>query len=228
MTATESRTESPAELVERIRSGADPEAEARLVERYARGVRLILDRHTRRPGEAEDLFQDTFLRAVAKLRGGELRDPSKLGPFLGSLARNLAIEYYRKVERRQTEADSETAESLPTVDDVQLGDLLRGEEANLVRRTLDDLSTDRDREVLFRFYIAEEDKDTIAADHGLTALQFNRVLHRARQRYKGHYLDRLEQVQGTRALAFGIVWILLLGVAGPVLQQLGHRMARGD
>ncbi len=41
-----------------------------------------------------------------------------------------------------------------------------------------------DREVLLRFHVAEEEKETICTDLGLTSLQFNVVLFRARQRFK--------------------------------------------
>jgi RNA polymerase sigma-70 factor (ECF subfamily) len=55
---------------------------------------------------------------------------------------------------------------------------------------IDELPTDRDRQLLFRFYIAEDDKERICADLGLTSLHFNRVLHRARERYKELYESR--------------------------------------
>jgi len=191
---SEPQSESPAELAERIRSGQDSDAEVRLVARFSRGVRIVLDRHTRSSAEAEDLFQETFRLAVSKLRDGALRDPSKLSTFLSSIARNLATEHYRKAARRRTEPDSAIAEATSVVGLGQLGELLRNEEATLVRRTLADLSTDRDREILFRFYIAEDDKNAIAADHGLTGVQLNRLLYRARQRYKALYVERLSSL----------------------------------
>jgi RNA polymerase sigma-70 factor (ECF subfamily) len=53
--------------------------------------------------------------------------------------------------------------------------------------------------VLFRFYVVEDDKDRICADLGLTSLHFNRVLHRARERYRELYeraLSRMERATG--------------------------------
>ncbi len=201
MSRSEPPAESHAALAERIRSGTDPSAESELIERYARGTRILLARHTRDPAEAEDLFQETFRLAVVKLRAGELRNLARLPAFLASLARNLATEHYRKAGRRQTEPNSEAVDAASTVPGGQLNALLRDEEAALVRRTIDELSTDRDREILFRFYIAEEDKDVISADHALTSVQFNRVLHRARQRYKQLYLARLAARDGGPAHA---------------------------
>ena len=45
----------------------------------------------------------------------------------------------------------------------------------------------RDRQVLFRFYIAEENKEDICSDLGLSSLHFNRVLFRARERFRELY-----------------------------------------
>jgi RNA polymerase sigma-70 factor (ECF subfamily) len=46
------------------------------------------------------------------------------------------------------------------------------------------MGTPRDRLILTRFYLEEEDKDSICRDLSLDALQFDKVLHRARGRLK--------------------------------------------
>ena len=181
------------DLVSRIRAGEEA-AEIDLVRRFGRGVTAILDRHTRARTDAEDLYQDTFHLALRKLRDGELRDAQKLPGFLSRIARNLAIEHYRKAGRRKTDADSEAVATVAVVESSQLGSLLRHEHAALVRQVLGELANERDRQILFRFYIAEDEKDVIASDLGLTSLQFNRVLHRARQRYKKHFEERWPQM----------------------------------
>ena len=67
--------------------------------------------------------------------------------------------------------------------------MLVDEKARLVRRLIGELPTDRDRQVLYRFYIAEDDKAAICQDLELSSLHFNRVLHRARQRYRELYQE---------------------------------------
>ena len=64
----------------------------------------------------------------------------------------------------------------------------RREEARDIAQTLESLPTERDREVLRRFYLTVEDKDRICDDLGLTRLQFNRVLYRARERFRELWL----------------------------------------
>jgi hypothetical protein len=75
---------------------------------------------------------------------------------------------------------------------------------------LHQLGNERDRQILLRFYIAEEDKDRISADYGLSSLQFNRVLHRARQRYRELLVERLAGDGRAAALAVGAILLALV------------------
>ncbi len=214
-TETTDDRDSPAALVARVQAG-ERQAEDELVARYGRAIRIVLDRHTGGRPEAEDLFQDTFVLALGKLRRGELRDPAKLPGFLSQIARNLAIELYRKAQRRKTDADSETVDRAVADESSQLGGVLRSEHAALVRRVIEELGNDRDRQLLFRFYIAEEDKDEISADFGLTSLQFNRVLYRARQRYKELYVQRAAAVATAAATALIILRGAIIALLVPL------------
>src|SRR5687768_1003012 len=176
---------SSSDLVRRIRSG-DPRAEEELIARFGDGLTFLLRRWTRGHSDAEDLYQETFRLALEKVRRGEVRDPERLAGFLRSLARNLSIEHYRKATRRGSrEEEIDTAAEVTNSDSGdtgQLGQLLRKEKVSLVRRLLGELGSERDRQILFRFYIAEEDKESIRSDMGLTAPEFNLVLFRARRR----------------------------------------------
>jgi RNA polymerase sigma-70 factor, ECF subfamily len=216
-TALDPERDQPEDLVARIQA-RDRSAEERVAELYGRGVAVILDRHTGGRPEAEDLFQDTFRVALEKLRNGELREPAKLPVFLAQIARNLAIEHYRKATRRKTDTDSEVILDVPSGSAGPLAALLNRENAVLVRRVLQELGNERDRQILLRFYIAEEDKDRISADYGLTSLQFNRVLHRARQRYKTLFLGRGEQ---GAALTAGAIIVCLITLWRWVLRGAG-------
>jgi RNA polymerase sigma-70 factor (ECF subfamily) len=154
---------------------------------------------------------------LEKLRNGELREPSRLPGFIAQIARSLAIEHYRKATRRKTEPDSEALADVPDTAagrSGQLAELLVRERSDLVRQVIQELGTSRDRDILLRFYIAEEDKDRISADFGLSSLQFNRVLHRARERYREIYLERVKRAglerAGGDAVFLGLAIILLL------------------
>jgi RNA polymerase sigma-70 factor (ECF subfamily) len=49
---------------------------------------------------------------------------------------------------------------------------------------LDELGTPRDREILTRVYLRDEDKTDVCAALDVDATHFNRVLFRARQRFR--------------------------------------------
>ena len=55
-----------ADLVSRILSG-DRQAEAELVDRYSRGVALIIRRETRDASQADDLYEETFCIVLEKI-----------------------------------------------------------------------------------------------------------------------------------------------------------------
>lgn len=175
------------DLVERIRSG-DPGAEEELVARFGEGLSFLLRRWTRDHAAAEDLYQETFRLALEKIRAGEVRDPDRLAGYLRSLAKNLSIHHYRRGAVREVrEEDLEIAADVSVPEAGQLGQLLRKEKAALVRRVLEELGSERDRQVLFRFYIAEEDRESIRGDLGLSGPELNLVLFRARRRYRDLY-----------------------------------------
>jgi RNA polymerase sigma-70 factor (ECF subfamily) len=183
-------SDSSVELVHRILSG-DPAAEADLVQRFSRALTFLSRRLTRDDAAAEDLYQETFRLVIEKVRGGELREPEKLPGFVSSMARNLFLGSIRRSGRRQKwQGEPEAAETAPDPAPGQLTKLLAQERAATVRRVLAELRNDRDREILSRYYIADETKETICRDLELTDLHFNRVLFRARQRYKELFESR--------------------------------------
>jgi len=182
---------SSQELVERIRRG-DLTAEAELVRRFSRGVSAIVRRSSRDRSAVEDVCQETFRVALEKLRRGDMREPHKLPGFIAALARNLVIDHFRRLPRHRMDAGApgEPIDSSPN----PLDALLQKEQSTIVRQVLAELDTERDRQILFRYYVAEEDKERICSDLGLTSLHFNRVLFRARERYRTLY----EQMASSR------------------------------
>lgn len=177
---------APADLVRRIAAG-DRAAEELLVRQFSRGVSFLLRRQGLTVEAVEDLHQETFRAVLERLRRRPLDDPDALGGYVSATARNLALAERARRRRRpeveQTQPDA-AADAATDPAPNPLSTVLTAENAGLVRQMLAELPTPRDREILERFYVAEEDKGLICAELGLDGLHFNRVLFRARQRLR--------------------------------------------
>lgn len=187
---------NPAGLVRRILAG-DGSAEEELVHRYRRGVFFVLNQNVSDRAVAEDLFQETFRLTFEKIRGGQVREPERFSGFILSIARNLAIEHFRKSARaRERQGEETESRAIAAPEPSQLDNLIKEERATLVHHVLAALPSERDRKVLHRFYIADDDKEEICADLEISALHFNQILCRARERYRKAF-DELSR-QGTK------------------------------
>jgi RNA polymerase sigma-70 factor (ECF subfamily) len=180
-----------AELAQRIGRG-DRSAEAELFERYGRGVLYLLNRKTRDPESALDLRQETFRIAIEHLRAHGLQESERIGAYLRGIAVNLAIADGRKTTRRATTADSEAVELVADPAASPVESVSRDQIRDAVRALLAELPVVRDREILVRFYLEDEDKESICTGLGVDSAHFNRVLFRAKQRF-GELVARAEQ-----------------------------------
>jgi RNA polymerase sigma factor (sigma-70 family) len=55
---------------------------------------IVKDRYT-----AEDLLQETFVKAINTIRGGRYNEEGKFMPWISRIAHNLAIDHFRKEKR---------------------------------------------------------------------------------------------------------------------------------
>jgi len=171
------------QLVNRVQNG-DQAAETEMVERYSRGLRFLLRRKTRDAQLAEDFLQETWAIALIKLRKKGLNNPGRLAGYLCGIANNLALGERRRVNRQRTSVNSEIIALIPDDSSNPFRHVSRAELCNQVQSLLDNLKKERDREILRRFYVKEEGKDSICKRLDIDGLHFNRVLYRARQRLK--------------------------------------------
>ncbi len=182
-------------LVEWVRRivARDADAESELVRRYEEGIAIIINRIVRNESVTQDLSQETFRIVLEKIRDGSVREPKRISGFICSVARNLAIDHMRKMRRVTNIEDADNLRPIRDPQPSPVEDILRRERAEMVRQALGELKSERDREVIFRYYIAEEDKAQICAVLGLNSQQFNSIIFRALKRYKELYIKRFGQ-----------------------------------
>ena len=155
-----------------------------LIAKHYAGLRLLLQRRTGDPEIAADILNQAACTAWEKWQNGQVRRPEEIGGYIFQVAMNLLRNRRRKVvERADRHVDSEVLGHLPS--DADAADRwLEKKIAARVKRVLQEMPTRRDREILVRFYLHEEEKDAICRDLELDADHFDKVLHRARGRLK--------------------------------------------
>ena len=118
---------------------------------------------TRDKDKADDLFQETFIRAIVKMKDGQYFNQGKFLYWLMRIARNLLIDDVRKQKKGQAVNISD--DELLTVIDCghpykSREDMLVAEELCGHMRQLMDLLPDEQREVvLMRYYQGLQFKD---------------------------------------------------------------------
>jgi RNA polymerase sigma-70 factor (ECF subfamily) len=137
--------------------------------------------------DPEDLTQETLQIVVERVRARTIDDPRKVFAFAAATARNLALNQARKVLRQQTVVDSELVDELAQNLEMEQSDLSDSDDRHLaqaVMTLLDELPTQRDRQLLIRFYLEGVDKQQLCHELGLSPKHFDRVLMRARSRLR--------------------------------------------
>jgi len=178
------------DLVARIRSGQTDGMEE-LYRLFSRGIRFYVVRQLGLD-EVDDRVHDAFLAVVQAIRRDELKEPERLMGFVRTIVRKQVADHINQSVRRRT-AESVASNEL-RVDNPE-------EAIAFDRRTalIDQVlatSSDRDREILTRFYLREESQDQICREMALTETQFRLLRSRAKARF-GHlgnkFFSRREQ-----------------------------------
>src|SRR6202008_4290949 len=95
---------------------------------------------------------------------------------------------HRRNHRRKDRAAWSSADSLDELrdaeDDPDWARVGRPQWASAARRMLEEMPVARDREVLVRFYLDDEDREKICRELRLSEEHFNRVIFRARNRFR--------------------------------------------
>lgn len=156
----------------------------RLITQEYVGLRLLIARRTGDPEVAADLLNEAICTSWEKWRAGEIRNPQQIAGYVYQVAINLLRNLQRIVgerpDRRMSLESAQEKQLLIASSDPSLEDRI----AMKVREQLLGMGSARDRMVLVRFYLDEDDKETICRDLGLTPAQFDKVLHRARRRLR--------------------------------------------
>jgi len=169
---------STEELVARVRAG-DEEAFRLIFDRYSRPVLGFIFDMVGDRSLAEDLAQETFVRAYRGLQ--TLREETKLSTWLFGIARNCALEQLRTRRRNagNVEIDAEPAFELHDHARTPSGQLLDKELSGVIQTALARL--DEDKRTVFTLKVLQQRSyEEIAEITGFSVGKLKTDLHRAR------------------------------------------------
>ncbi len=128
---------------------------------------------------AEDLMQDTFVKAVKTIKSGRYNEEGKFLPWIIRIAHNLAIDYFRK-EKRYPEVDLDdhikTLNNMYFSEDSAEAAQIKKENYSRLRMSIQVLP-EKQREVLIMRHYAEMSFQEIAE---VTDVSVNTALGRMR------------------------------------------------
>jgi RNA polymerase sigma-70 factor, ECF subfamily len=158
------------------------DAENYLISHFSRLVQMALRSRLRSPELIQDAYQETFLRVLTYFRSGKtLENPASLPGFIHTVCRNIAMELLRGHTRHQQVPD-DLAEPV----DRELNPesrMVTEELKRVVERLLRELP-EKDRELLRRVFLEEEDKNSVCAEFKVDRGYLRVLLYRARLRFK--------------------------------------------
>ena len=169
---------SSRDLVTRVCQG-DQEAFRLIFDRYSRPVMgfiydMVGDREL-----AEELTQETFVRAFRAIQ--TMKPETKLSTWLFGIARNVARESLRARSRstRQVTLEDESVTDLSDRNPVPVDQLLSKELNDLIRRSL--AALDEDKRLVFTLKVFHQcSYEEIAEITGFSLAKLKTDLHRAR------------------------------------------------
>lgn len=168
-------------LVERIHAG-DESGMEELYRLFGRGIRYYLCRQLGHQ-ELDDKVHDTFVIVVQAIRRGELREPDRLMGFVRTVVRRQVAAYIDDaVHSRRDELNLDLGIRVADRRSNPEQSAAFRQKVELMLEVLRSLS-DRDREILTRFYLDEQSQEMICREMVLSETQFRLLKSRAKARF---------------------------------------------
>lgn len=166
-------------LLHQYRSG-DRNAISQLIERHSRRVRNYIRMMVKDQDLAEDIFQETFIKAVRVIDEGRYCDNGKFLSWVLRIAHNQVIDYFRNQRQNKSLTESDAGYNvLGTLQfaDRTIEDALVSEQIERDIRSLIELLPEEQREVVRMRYFAGLSFKDIAEQ---TSVSINTALGRMR------------------------------------------------
>jgi RNA polymerase sigma factor (sigma-70 family) len=128
---------------------------------------------------AEDLFQETFIKIIKNLKKGKYNEEGKFLPWAIRIARNMSIDYFRKMKRMPTITGSDGEDVFRKIKlavDNREEEMIRNEKETMVRDVISKLPEEQRQVLILRHYGDLSFKEIAA----MTGVSINTALGRMR------------------------------------------------
>lgn len=175
--------------IDKILNG-DANAYAVIVERYKDLVYTLAYRMMKHTEEAEEVAQDTFIKAYKSLN--KFKGDSKFSTWIYRVAYNTCLDRLKKNKRYQSNVtiDEYTEHHVKSIDNAL--DVLEQKERQLIIKSCIDKLDSESSFLLTLYYFEEQSLDEIAAITGLKANNVKVKIFRARKKLATILKDTLD------------------------------------
>ena len=160
---------SDAQLVSEYKNGNE-KSFATLLNRHQAKIFTSIYLIVKDKARAEDIIQDAFIKAINKIKAGKYNEEGKFLPWIIRIAKNLAIDSFRKAKKMPTvnsEKGDDLFERLNIEDNSTINHESEYEKATFVRLLIKQLPEEQ-REVLVMRHFADMSFKEIADQTGVS------------------------------------------------------------
>lgn len=104
---------------------------------------------------AEDLFQETFIKVIKTFKSGKYNEEGKFLPWVVRIARNLAIDHFRKAKRMPTVTSQDGEDIFRTFEiseDNREQSYIKNQDENTIRQIINMLPDEQKQVLVLRHY----------------------------------------------------------------------------
>ena len=177
-----------ADYLKRLVAG-DEATERHFTTYFSDHLRIKLRSRLRSSQMIDDVKQETFLRVFRAIRGSNPpQQPERLPAYVNAFCNNILLERFRDQHKYQGSGH----------DAVELADeswdpdreLVNEARKKLIREMLDEMP-EKERRLLQAMFLEDRDKDEICRDFGVDREYLRVLLHRAKNRARGIFVQKM-------------------------------------
>lgn len=168
-------------LADRIARG-DRNAEREAVLLFSEYLLAYIARKLNEVELHDDIYQETILAVLLKLRAGEVLNPLALKSYVLTTANYLIFRAIKQRNIAFTNVAETDVETVSHIDEAAFDSFVAQDHKRLLFTSIEQLKCARDRDIMAAILLEHKEKRDVCILLGLTGAQFDRILNRAKTR----------------------------------------------